>query len=400
MIHLVEQFGAEKWSSIASYLPGRIGKQCRERWFNHLNPNVKKAHWLKEEEWILFLKHKQYGNHWSKLTHYLPGRTDNTIKNHWNSTMKKKISEFEIEYSQMIRDKTSDEIDFITNNFIDKCNTFIKEENQKFYNDKLKHYEMFKNSNTNTTNIKKLKKLLNFRTHSKKTKKRGRKPKHTQFAFLSTSISTPIKHNKEIQYNRKLSLNTKTPDITTTMDKSTAECTRIKLNSNSKCNNKSKKTKTITHCLLNGTSPFKQNNNCNSNYDYSESNKIICSCDKDDSFKKAIAPLFSENNNKTPNKYYNNYYINENSATLKKEIFFPITASNKKINVECSNVKPYMYCFYDNQSANKSINETPLYCCTKRINYTSDKKLSSTNLDKVFFSVIQTSNNNNNNNLN
>jgi len=58
LVQLVEKIGAQKWTMISEYLPTRIGKQCRERWHNHLNPKIKKIGWSKEEEWILFMMHR------------------------------------------------------------------------------------------------------------------------------------------------------------------------------------------------------------------------------------------------------------------------------------------------------------------------------------------------------
>lgn len=54
--------GKVKWSSIAAKLPGRIGKQCRERWFNHLDPSIKKGDWSNEEEQIIYEAQKCFGN--------------------------------------------------------------------------------------------------------------------------------------------------------------------------------------------------------------------------------------------------------------------------------------------------------------------------------------------------
>ncbi|KAJ4969726.1 hypothetical protein NE237_002825 [Protea cynaroides] len=91
IIELVSKYGPTKWSVIAKALPGRIGKQCRERWHNHLNPMIRKDAWTLEEELALMNAHRIHGNKWAELAKVLPGRTDNSIKNHWNSSLKKKL---------------------------------------------------------------------------------------------------------------------------------------------------------------------------------------------------------------------------------------------------------------------------------------------------------------------
>mmetsp|Transcript_1525 Transcript_1525/g.5226 ORF Transcript_1525/g.5226 Transcript_1525/m.5226 type:complete len:523 (-) Transcript_1525:1300-2868(-) len=93
LMQLVKLHGAKKWSMIAIKIPGRISKQCRERWVNSLNPEINRGPWTKEEDKIIEDSHATYGNKWSKIVAVLREngyiRTDNGVKNHWNSTMRR-----------------------------------------------------------------------------------------------------------------------------------------------------------------------------------------------------------------------------------------------------------------------------------------------------------------------
>ena len=86
----VNTVGPEKWSECAENIHGRRGKQCRERWHNHLAPNINKEEWTSEENIILLELHRQYGPQWALFEKFLPGRTANSIKNRFNSKYKKK----------------------------------------------------------------------------------------------------------------------------------------------------------------------------------------------------------------------------------------------------------------------------------------------------------------------
>lgn len=81
--------GPNKWSHCARTIPGRSGKQCRERWFNILNPNVKKGDWSEEEDALIFQMYQKLGPKWTIIAKCLEGRTENSIKNRFYSTIRK-----------------------------------------------------------------------------------------------------------------------------------------------------------------------------------------------------------------------------------------------------------------------------------------------------------------------
>ncbi|KAL9644251.1 hypothetical protein ABK040_005712 [Willaertia magna] len=91
LLDLVQNHGAKRWSFIAQGLPGRVGKQCRERYLNHLDPKINKKAWTEEEDAVIVEMHEKHGNQWAKISRVLEGRTANAVKNHWNSTLSKKL---------------------------------------------------------------------------------------------------------------------------------------------------------------------------------------------------------------------------------------------------------------------------------------------------------------------
>ncbi|KAJ4756320.1 MYB transcription factor [Rhynchospora pubera] len=84
--------GQGSWSDVARNAGlQRCGKSCRLRWINYLRPDLKRGAFSPQEEELIINLHSILGNRWSQIAARLPGRTDNEIKNFWNSTIKKRL---------------------------------------------------------------------------------------------------------------------------------------------------------------------------------------------------------------------------------------------------------------------------------------------------------------------
>jgi hypothetical protein len=80
---LVHQYGLKDWIRIASLMETRNARQCRERYKNYLNPNLRQGDWTREEDELLQLKYLEFGAKWNKIARFFINRSDNALRNRW-----------------------------------------------------------------------------------------------------------------------------------------------------------------------------------------------------------------------------------------------------------------------------------------------------------------------------
>jgi hypothetical protein len=97
LVKMIGEEGAQNWSILSKRMTDlgfqRMGKQCRERWYNHLDPSVSKDPWSETEDALILNMHAELGNKWTVFAEKLPGRPANSIKNHWNSTLRRRLDD-------------------------------------------------------------------------------------------------------------------------------------------------------------------------------------------------------------------------------------------------------------------------------------------------------------------
>jgi hypothetical protein len=85
----VAQFGPTDWNAIAIHIPGRSPRQCRDRWLSYLSPEVNRSPWTSDEDGLLFDLLMTHGPKWGSLVGFFCNRTQNNVKNRWNTILRK-----------------------------------------------------------------------------------------------------------------------------------------------------------------------------------------------------------------------------------------------------------------------------------------------------------------------
>jgi hypothetical protein len=109
LAHIVARCGSGNWSFVASQMPGRNPRQCRERWANYINPELNHQPLSPAEDMLLESKYEEIGPRWQQIASFLPRRSKNLLKNHWMSRRRRSEQEDDCDLkSSIIRSNDAD----------------------------------------------------------------------------------------------------------------------------------------------------------------------------------------------------------------------------------------------------------------------------------------------------
>ena len=153
LLEWIKSEGAKHWNQCAEYVNGRTGKQCRERWFNTLNPQIRKGEWTPEEDFIIFESFRIFGSQWTNIAKKLNnGRTENSIKNRFYSTLRRISAKKKNESWEMNCNLPFDKIiQYLPDAIMEKTISFINYINEQQFKREISNEEIIAN-NTNDCN--------------------------------------------------------------------------------------------------------------------------------------------------------------------------------------------------------------------------------------------------------
>lgn len=100
LVSLIKQYGSNDWIHISELMKTRNPRQCRERWNNYLNPNLRDDPWTIEEDKLLVDKYREFGTHWAKIAKFFVHRSDNSIRNRWQLLLRQSERRYQSSSSQ------------------------------------------------------------------------------------------------------------------------------------------------------------------------------------------------------------------------------------------------------------------------------------------------------------
>ncbi|XP_073145000.1 transcription factor MYB60-like [Henckelia pumila] len=123
LVSYIQEHGPGNWRAVPTNTGlSRCSKSCRLRWTNYLRPGIKRGNFTSHEEGMIIHLQALLGNKWAAIATYLPQRTDNDIKNYWNTHLKKKLMKFQtgMGHSQMLYDSTANHPQFSLESCVDQ----------------------------------------------------------------------------------------------------------------------------------------------------------------------------------------------------------------------------------------------------------------------------------------